>query len=122
MKTRHAVLVPCVMALAMASGPAPSRSRRRRTASGRWIRPGAIKAEGTWSLGARAGDFVFLAGVQGYELGINSFVARSSRTRIRRAFANIKKLAELQGATLHDCVRVTVYLSDLPSLSGRHRR
>ena len=26
--------------------------------------PGAIKAEGTWSLGVRAGDFVFVAGMQ----------------------------------------------------------
>ena len=29
--------------------------------------PGAIKAEGTWSLGARAGDFVFVAGMQGVD-------------------------------------------------------
>ena len=26
--------------------------------------PGAIKAEGTWSLGVRAGDLVFVAGMQ----------------------------------------------------------
>ena len=42
----------------------------------------------------------------------------SDETRIRRAFANIKKLAELQGAALHDCVRVTVYLSDLHRYAG----
>ena len=30
--------------------------------------PGAIKAEGTWSLGARAGDLVFVAGMQGVDL------------------------------------------------------
>ena len=29
--------------------------------------PGAIKVEGTWSLGARAGDFVFVAGMQGID-------------------------------------------------------
>ena len=29
--------------------------------------PVAIKAEGTWSLGARAGDFVFVAGMQGID-------------------------------------------------------
>ena len=29
--------------------------------------PGAIKAEGTWSLGARAGDFIFVAGMQGID-------------------------------------------------------
>ena len=29
--------------------------------------PGAIKAEGTWSRGVRAGDFVFVAGMQGVD-------------------------------------------------------
>jgi hypothetical protein len=29
--------------------------------------PGAIKAEGTWSLGARAGDLIFVAGMQGVD-------------------------------------------------------
>lgn len=29
--------------------------------------PGAIKAEGTGSLGVRAGDFVFVAGMQGVD-------------------------------------------------------
>jgi 2-iminobutanoate/2-iminopropanoate deaminase len=29
--------------------------------------PGAIKAVGTWSLGARAGDFIFVAGMQGVD-------------------------------------------------------
>src|SRR5262249_23302575 len=30
--------------------------------------PGAIKAVGTWSLGARVGDFIFIAGMQGIDL------------------------------------------------------
>src|SRR6516162_412091 len=34
--------------------------------------PGAIKAEGTWSLGARAGDFVFVAGMQGVDPATNA--------------------------------------------------
>lgn len=66
---------------------------------------------GTWGLGARAGDFVFLAGVQGYEA--DGSLSPDPETRIRRAFLNIKKLSESEGATLHDCVRVTIYLSDL---------
>lgn len=36
--------------------------------------PGAIKAEGTWSLGARAGDFVFVAGMQGVDPATNTLV------------------------------------------------
>ena len=71
---------------------------------------------GTWGLGSRAGDFVFLAGVQGYEQ--DNSLSPDPETRIRRAFANIKKLAESQGAALHDCVRVTIYLSDLHRYAG----
>jgi len=73
--------------------------------------PGMPAPVGTWGLGARAGDFVFLAGVQGYEA--DNSLSPDPETRIRRAFMNIKKLAESQGATLQDCVRVTIYLSDL---------
>jgi len=72
--------------------------------------PGAIKAEGTWSLGARAGDFIFVAGMQGIDPATNKLV----EMRILRAFLNVKTIAESEGASLKDCVRLTVYLSDLP--------
>jgi 2-iminobutanoate/2-iminopropanoate deaminase len=75
--------------------------------------PGAIKAEGTWSLGARAGDFVFVAGMQGVDPATNKLV-KDPQSRIRQAFLNIKTIAESEGASLKDCVRLTVYLSDLP--------
>jgi 2-iminobutanoate/2-iminopropanoate deaminase len=75
--------------------------------------PGAIKAEGTWSLGARAGDFVFVAGMQGIDPATNKLVS-DPQARIRQAFLNIKTIAESEGANLKDCVRLTVYLSDLP--------
>jgi 2-iminobutanoate/2-iminopropanoate deaminase len=75
--------------------------------------PGAIKAEGTWSLGARAGDFVFVAGMQGIDPATNKLV-QDPQARIRQAFLNIKTIAESEGASLKDCVRLTIYLSDLP--------
>ena len=75
--------------------------------------PGAIKAEGTWSLGARAGDFVFVAGMQGIDPATNKLV-EDPQARIRQAFLNIKTIAQSEGASLKDCVRLTVYLSDLP--------
>jgi enamine deaminase RidA (YjgF/YER057c/UK114 family) len=75
--------------------------------------PGAIKAEGTWSLGARAGDFVFVAGMQGIDPATNTLVA-DPQARILRAFLNIKLIAASEGASLKDCVRLTVYVSDLP--------
>jgi 2-iminobutanoate/2-iminopropanoate deaminase len=75
--------------------------------------PGAIKAEGTWSLGARAGDFVFVAGMQGVDPATNRLV-QDPQARILRAFLNIQLIAESEGASLQDCVRLTVYVSDLP--------
>jgi enamine deaminase RidA (YjgF/YER057c/UK114 family) len=77
---------------------------------------GAPKVEGTWSLGARAGDFVFVAGMQGVDPATNKLV-QDAKGRIRQAFLNIKLIAESEGATLHDCVRLTVYVSDLKQLA-----
>ena len=74
--------------------------------------PGAIKAEGTWSLGVRAGDFVFVAGMQGMDPATNALV-KDPQARILRAFLNLKLIAESEGASLQDCVRLTVYVSDL---------
>jgi 2-iminobutanoate/2-iminopropanoate deaminase len=74
--------------------------------------PGAIKAEGTWSLGARAGDFIFVAGMQGIDPANNRLV-QDPRARIVRAFLNLKLIAQSEGAGLQDCVRLTVYVSDL---------
>jgi enamine deaminase RidA (YjgF/YER057c/UK114 family) len=73
--------------------------------------PGAPKPVGAWGLGSRAGDFLFLAGMQGF--GPDGKLPGDPEARIRQAFLNIKALAESEGASLHDCVRVTVYLSDL---------
>jgi enamine deaminase RidA (YjgF/YER057c/UK114 family) len=73
---------------------------------------GSIKAEGTWSLGARAGDFVFVAGMQGIDPTTNTLVPDPA-ARIRQAFLNIRSIVQSEGASLQDCVRVTVYVSDL---------
>src|SRR4029079_13254849 len=75
--------------------------------------PGAIKAEGTWSLGARAGDFVFIAGMQGIDPATNALV-KDPQARILQAFRNIKTIADSEGASLRACVRLTFDLSDLP--------
>jgi enamine deaminase RidA (YjgF/YER057c/UK114 family) len=77
--------------------------------------PGSIKVEGTWSLGARAGDFVFVAGMQGVDPRTNKLVA-DPEGRVRQAFLNIKAIAQSEGATLQDCVRLTIYVSDLKSV------
>ena len=78
--------------------------------------PGAIKAEGTWSLGARAGDFVFVAGMQGVDPATNKLV-EGAEARIRQAFLNIRLIAQSEGASLQDCVRLTIYVSDLAKVA-----
>jgi enamine deaminase RidA (YjgF/YER057c/UK114 family) len=102
---------PCVMVLALLSSGGlgwPASPNGVKTLDP----PGAIKAEGTWSLGARAGDFIFVAGMQGIDPASNSLV-QDPQARIVRAFLNLKLIAQSEGASLQDCVRLTVYVSDL---------
>jgi enamine deaminase RidA (YjgF/YER057c/UK114 family) len=76
---------------------------------------GAIAPTGTWSLGARAGDFVFVAGMRGINPANNSLV-EGDEARIRQAFMNMKLIAESEGAGLGDCVRLTVFVTDMSRL------
>ena len=101
----------CVAALAMAStlslaqSPSPNGVKTLNP-------PGAIKAEGTWSLGTRAGDFVFVAGMPGIDPATNTML-RDPQAQVRQAFLNMRSIAQSEGASLQDCVRLTVYVSDL---------
>ena len=82
----------------------------------RYLSPaGAIKPTGTWSLGARAGDFIFVAGMRGIDPATNSIVG-TEEERVRRAYTNMKAVAESEGAKLADCVRLTVFVTDMKRL------
>ena len=76
---------------------------------------GAIAPTGTWSLAVRAGDFVFVAGMRGINPADNSLV-EGDEARIRHAFVNMKFIAESEGAGLSDCVRLTVFVTDMGRL------
>jgi enamine deaminase RidA (YjgF/YER057c/UK114 family) len=78
--------------------------------------PGAIKPTGPWSLGVRAGDFVFVAGMRGIDPATNELVG-GTEARIRQAFANMKAIVEAAGGTLRDAVRLVVYVTEM----DRHR-
>lgn len=78
--------------------------------------PGAIAPTGTWSLGARAGDFIFIAGMRGID-PISNALVEGDDARVRQAFANMSRIAEAEGATLRDAVRLVVYVTDM----DRHR-
>ena len=75
----------------------------------------AIAPTGPWSLGARAGDFAFVAGMRGIDPTTNNLVP-GDEARIRQAFANMARIADADGATLADCVRLTVFVVDMNRL------
>ena len=74
--------------------------------------PGAIKPTGPWSLGVRAGDFVFVAGMRGIDPGTNKLVD-GDEARIRQAFLNMRTIVEAAGGSLRDAVRLVVYVIDM---------
>ena len=73
---------------------------------------GAIQPTGTWNLGTRAGDFVFIAGMRGIDPKTNVLVT-GDEARINQAFLNMKLIAESEGASLRDAVRIVVYVTDM---------
>jgi len=76
---------------------------------------GAIEPTGPWSLGARAGDFVFVAGMRGIN-PVDNMLVDGDEARIRQAFMNMKLIAGSEGANLADCVRLTVFVTDMGRL------
>jgi 2-iminobutanoate/2-iminopropanoate deaminase len=99
----------CASFHATAQGPTPSGVKTLSPA-------GAIKPTGSWSLGPRAGDFIFGAGMRGIEPKTNSLVA-GDEARVLQAFRNMQLIAESEGASLRDAVRLVVYVTDM----FRHR-
>lgn len=77
--------------------------------------PGAIAPTGPWSLGARAGDFVFVAGMRGIDPSTGRPVD-GDEARVRQAFRNMELIAASAGAALADCVRLTVFVTDMGRL------
>jgi enamine deaminase RidA (YjgF/YER057c/UK114 family) len=76
----------------------------------------AIAPTGTWSVAARAGDFIFIAGMRGIDPVSNTLVS-GDEPRVRQAFDTMARIAASEGASLHDAVRLVVYVTDM----ARHR-
>lgn len=73
---------------------------------------GAIDSTGTWSVGTRAGDFVYVAGMRGIDPETNELVD-GDLERVRQGFQNMALIAESEGASLQDAVRLVVYVTDM---------
>ena len=76
--------------------------------------PGAIKPTGPWSLAAldTTTNTLHVAGMRGIDPATNKLV-EGAEARIRQAFANMRHIAESQGASLQDCLRLVVYTTDM---------
>jgi 2-iminobutanoate/2-iminopropanoate deaminase len=103
---RPAVTAAAMMALTGVAGAQSPNGVRTLAPSG------AIKTTGTWDLGARAGDFVYVAGMRGIDPKTNTLV-QGEEARIRQGFLNMQMIAESEGASLRDCVRIVVYVTDM---------
>lgn len=78
--------------------------------------PGAIEPTGPWSVGVRAGDFMFVAGMRGIDPATNTLV-EGDEARVRQAFLNMRTIVAASGGSLRDAARLVVYVTDM----DRHR-
>jgi enamine deaminase RidA (YjgF/YER057c/UK114 family) len=97
-----------ILALSLCAIPAYAQQSAVKTLSP----SGAIKPTGTWSLGTRAGDFIFVAGMRGIDPKSNTLVP-GDEARVMQAFRNMQLIAESEGASLRDAVRLVVYVTDM---------
>jgi len=76
--------------------------------------PGSIQPTGTWGLASldKATSTLYVAGMRGIDPSTNKLVDRAE-ARIRQAFLNMQHIAQSQGATLQDCLRIVVYTTDM---------
>ena len=73
----------------------------------------APKAIGTYSQGVRVGDTVYVSGQIPLDPATMEMVSGDIEAEIRRAFENLKAVAEGAGATLAQAAKVTIFLTDL---------
>lgn len=108
-RLKFTVAAAMATAWILCSAPAQSASQTEVTT----LAPaGAIKPTGPWNLGTRAGNFVYVAGMRGIDPRTNKLV-EGDEARVRQAFMNMKLIAASEGASLHDAVRLVVYVTDM---------
>ncbi len=73
----------------------------------------APKAIGTYSQAVRVGDTVYISGQIPLDPATGQLVAGDIDAEIRRAFDNLKAIAEAAGGSLGGIAKLTVFLTDL---------
>ena len=72
----------------------------------------APKAIGTYSQAVRVGDTVYLSGQIGLD-PVSMQLAEGIEAQVRRVFSNLAAVAAAAGGSLHDIVKLNLYLTDL---------
>jgi len=73
----------------------------------------APQAIGTYSQAVRVGDTVYVSGQIPLDPATMQLVTGDIEAEIRRAFENLKAVAQAAGATLAHAAKMTVFLTDL---------
>ena len=77
----------------------------------------APAAIGTYSQAIISGDSIYLSGQIPLDPATMELVSGDMREQIERVFRNLAAVANAAGATLDDCVKLTVYLTDLANFA-----
>lgn len=76
------------------------------------LSPDAPAPSGGYSQAIRAGDFLYLSGQGPYDAS-GERAGETVAEQVERVLGNLDAVARAAGGTLHDAVRVGMYLSDL---------
>jgi len=74
---------------------------------------GVARSTGRYSPGLRAGDFVFVSGQGPLDPDTGKVVGETIEEQTRQTLNNVKAILEAAGATMDDCVKMTVHLQDI---------
>ena len=78
----------------------------------------APAAIGPYSQATRARNLVFFSGQIPLDPATGDLVAGDIAAQARRAFDNLKAVCDAAGGTMHDIVRVGLYLTDLAEFAA----
>jgi reactive intermediate/imine deaminase len=78
----------------------------------------APAAIGPYSQAVRSGDTVYFSGQIALDPATGEVVAGGIEAQARRAFDNLRAVAEAAGGTMGDIVRVGLYLTDLSQFAA----
>lgn len=76
------------------------------------------KAIGPYSVGVRAGDFIFVSGTIGVDPETGEFVPGGVQAQTRQALLNMSRVLESGGSSLGRVVKTTVFLRDMAEFAA----